>query len=316
MPWRALAFALGVWAVQQLAVLPEPTFVGLAVLAGAVLWLPGLRRPWLAGGSALLLGFAWAAGFAHWRLAETLPVEWEGRDVEVTGVVAELPQTFERGVRFVFHVEQAAAPVPSRIALSWYRAAEADEETENAIPAAAMPHAGERWRFVVRLKRPHGNLNPHGFDYESWLFERGIRATGYVRKSALTARQDVQAGGLSGAVERLREATRDRIRRALPEHAYAGILTALAVGDQQAISPDLWRLFAATGITHLMSISGLHVTMIGALLAWLAMALWRRHARLPLLWPAQKAAAVAGFVGAFGYALLCLSRDIRSTTAK
>lgn len=41
--------------------------------------------------------------------------------------------------------------------------------------------AGERWSFVVRLKRPHGLANPHGYDVEARLFENGIRATGYVK---------------------------------------------------------------------------------------------------------------------------------------
>jgi len=258
---------------------------------------------------ASLLGLAWAGGFAHWRLAEELPVEWEGRDIEVTGVVAELPQRFERGVRFTFDVEPAAAPVPPRIVLSWYRQIDGDMEDESgeefAPPAGLpLPHAGERWRFVVRLKRPHGIVNPHGFDYEGWLFERNIRATGYVRKSALTGRLDGAAASLSGVVGQLREAVRARIQRSLPDQPYAGVLTALAVGDQQAIAPELWRLFATTGITHLMSISGLHVTMLGGLVAWLTTALWRRSPRLPLLWPAQKAAALAGFCGALAYALL------------
>lgn len=314
MPWRVLGFALGIFLLQQVAVLPAPTWLAATAVAGAGLWLAGRRRyqP-LAVLGAALLGFAWAGGLAHWRLADALPAEWEGRDIELTGVVAELPQRFERGVRFTFEVDRAIAPVPSRIALSWYRQIEAepDEEGgEEAAPAGTLPlpHAGERWRFLVRLKRPHGNVNPHGFDYEAWLFERGIRATGYVRKAALTVRQnerlDMRAGGFAGAVERLRERTRSRIQHELPEAPYAGILAALAVGDQQAIPPELWRLFAATGITHLMSISGLHVTMIGGLVAWLANLLWRRSSRLPLLWPAQKTAAIAGFAGACGYALL------------
>lgn len=303
MPWGALAFALGVWAVQRLAVLPGPTFVAVLGALGAALLALARCRPRLALAGALLLGCAWAAGCAHWRLADELPAGWEGRDVELTGVVAGLPQGFERGVRFVFEVERADVPVPRRISLSWYRqvaSAEEEGDAEDAPAALPLPRAGERWRFVARLKRPHGNLNPHGFDWEGWLFERGIRATGYVRKSALTERRDAAPAG----VDRLREATRARILRALPEAPYAGVVAALAVGDQQAIAQEQWRLFAATGITHLMSISGLHVTMVGALLALLVSALWRRHPRLPLLWPAQKAAAVAAFAGALGYALL------------
>jgi competence protein ComEC len=303
MPWRVLAFTLGVWLLQQCAVLPAPGLLIVLAVIGTV--VSCLRWRGLALIGAVLLGFVWAGGFAHWRLHDALPADWEGRDIEVTGIVAELPQQFERGVRFVFEPETADAPVPSRIALSWYRpiAPEVEEEgDEELAPAGSMPvpHAGERWRFVVRLKRPHGNLNPHGFDYEGWLFERGIRATGYVRKSASTRRQDVAGFSIAG----LREATRARIQRTLPDQPYAGVLTALAVGDQQAIAPELWRLFAATGITHLMSISGLHVTMLGGLVAWLLFALWRRSPRLPLIWPSQKAAAVAGFVGAFAYALL------------
>lgn len=307
MAWRALAFALGVWLLQQVAVLPAPTFLALGAGGGIALGWLGRRRHGLVCIGALLLGFAWAGGWAHWRLADALPAAWEGRDVMVTGVVADLPQHFERGLRFTFEVEQAGGPVPKRIALSWYRhfdPAEEEGDAEDGGAYAQAPRAGERWQLTVRLKRPHGNLNPHGFDYEAWLFERGIRATGYVRKAESNGRVAAQAGGFDGTVERLREATRVRIQRALPEAPYAGVVAALAVGDQQAISPELWRLFAATGITHLMSISGLHVTMLGGLVAWLVSWLWRRSARLPLLWPAQKAAALAGFAGACAYALL------------
>ncbi len=306
MPWAVLLFALGVWSVQQLAILPAPSSIVLAGLSGAVLLWAGRRLRALPLIGAALLGFAWAAAHAHWRLADALPAEWEGRDIEVTGIIAQLPQRFERGVRFVFATEASTAPVPRRIALSWYRTLPALAEDEGDFEAAPdvlpPPRAGERWRFVVRLKRPHGNLNPHGFDYEAWLFERGIRATGYVRKSALTARLDARAAGIVPAIERMREASRERMRRTLGDAPYGGILVALAVGDQQSISPEQWRLFATTGITHLMSISGLHVTMIGALVAATVMALWRRHPRLPLVWPAQKAAAVAGFAGALVYA--------------
>ncbi|MCX8086932.1 MAG: DNA internalization-related competence protein ComEC/Rec2 [Rhodocyclaceae bacterium] len=301
MPWGALAFALGVFAVQQLAVLPAPSWIASVALAGLALWLTG-RRGWALAGAGLM-GFAWAAGFAHWRLADALPAEWQGRDIRVTGRVSGLPQAFERGVRFVFEVEAADGPAPKRLLLSWYRRIERiEEEAEEEADFAALPvpRGGERWRLVVRLKRPHGNLNPHGFDYEAWLFERGVRATGYVRPSVQNAR--VAPAGLS--IDAWREGLRARLMRALPEAPYAGIVAALAIGDQQAVPNEQWRLFAATGITHLMSISGLHVTMIGALLGSLVFAFWRRHPRLPLMLPAQQAAAVAGWLGAAAYALI------------
>jgi hypothetical protein len=306
-----LAFTGGVWLLQQQAALPVlSVLVGLAGAAVVLLFLSlRLQRPALGlrrfpGTAALLsaaaLGFVWAAGFAHLRLAEELPAAIEGKDIELTGVVAGLPQALERGVRFEFDVEQAPTGVPPHISLAWYRSPEAeDEDASPLIPV----RAGERWRFTVRLKRPHGNLNPHGFDYEAWLFERGIRATGYVRPRR-TERLDAAVWQSGYAVEMLREKLRDRFRAALPEAPYAGILIALAIGDQHAIDADLWLSFARTGITHLMSISGLHVTMLAGLAYALVNWLWRRSARLPLRLPAQHAAAVGGFIAAFLYCLL------------
>jgi competence protein ComEC len=248
-----LAFAGGIWLLQQQAALPDFTWV--AGLAGGAVSLFGLRlwllKLWTAEpresalavrrfvpsalmiSGAVVLGFVWAAAFAQLRLADELPAALEGRDIELTGVVAGLPQALERGVRFEFDVEQAASGVPPHISLAWYRGHDdADEEASPLIPV----RAGERWRFTVRLKRPHGNLNPHGFDYEAWLFERGIRATGYVRPRS-AERVDARVWQAGYAVEMLREAIRDRFRTALPDAPYAGILIALAIGDQHAIDP-------------------------------------------------------------------------------
>jgi len=165
------AIAAGIWLLQQQADLPS--FGGLAGLgAGALVLLGGrkisalatrrfLALPLLVSGAASL-GFAWAGFFAQLRLADELPAALEGRDIEVSGVVAGLPQELERGVRFEFDVEQAAAGVPSHISLAWYRGRD-DEDASPVVPV----RAGERWRFTVRLKRPHGNLNPHGFEGEN-----------------------------------------------------------------------------------------------------------------------------------------------------
>jgi competence protein ComEC len=327
-----IAFAGGIWWLQQQAGLPVAATLGGVCLAAVIMlgaaWsgresalMKPLRsraveqttlssplrmmlgrlfsRALLVSGAACL-GFLWAAGFAHWRMAEELPGSLEGIDIQITGVVSGLPQELERGLRFGFDVEQALPGVPPHISLAWYRGRDEAEDESLRVPV----RAGERWRFTVRLKRPHGNMNPHGFDYEAWLFERGIRATGYVRPKAQAERLDARVWRPGYAVEMLREAIRDRFRAALPEAPYAGILIALAIGDQQAIAPDLWQAFGRTGITHLMSISGLHVTMLAGLAYALVNWLWRRSPRLPLRLPAQHAAALGGLLAAFAYCLL------------
>src|SRR5439155_1730556 len=112
--------------------------------------------------------FGWCS-----QLPKGLASRLEGRDLQVVGVVAALPALGERSVRFEFDVESAEQKLPSRIQLSWYRGSAYEDQ-----PAllAGMVHPGERWRFTVRLRRPHGTVNPHGFDYEAWLLERGIGA--------------------------------------------------------------------------------------------------------------------------------------------
>ncbi|OHC71230.1 MAG: DNA internalization-related competence protein ComEC/Rec2 [Rhodocyclales bacterium GWA2_65_20] len=297
------AFAVGIVWLQWQPALPDLTaLAAFAALGTALLALPFVSRLRAAAPvGAFLVGIAWAGFMAQARLADALPPENESRDIEVVGVVAGLPQQFENGLRFEFDVEEAAQVVPRRVSLAWYRGwRESDEE----MPPLRQLHAGERWRFTVRLKRPHGNFNPHGYDYEAALLERGIRATGYVRPGNLNARQDEFVPRPGYAVERLRERIRERYGRVLGDSPYAGILVALAVGDQRAIDPGLWQVFARTGTTHLMSISGLHVTMFAGLALGLVSWLWRRSPRLPLLLPAQKAAAVAGFLAAFAYSLL------------
>jgi competence protein ComEC len=301
-----LSFALGVVLLQAQAVLPDPR-LACGIPIGAIAWRLLAGRTRLALVALVLFtglaGFFYAAWRAELRLADALPSVWEGRDVRLVGVVDELPQPGDRGTRFAFAVESVApsdAVVPSRVSLAWYSGFAGGAATSEA-PAL---RAGERWSLAVRLKRPHGTVNPHGFDVEAWLLANDLRATGYVRNDDANHRVDAFAGRAEDHVARAREAIRDRILRALGERPYAGVIAALAIGDERAIPSAQWLLFNRTGIGHLISISGLHVTFfatfIGALVFWG----WKRGHALTLRLPARKAAAVAGVLAAFGYVLL------------
>lgn len=297
-----LAFVAGASWIQFQPALPGPAVLA-ACAGGALAASLSLRGAVGRLSAGLLLGIAWAGWCAHLALADALAHRDEGRDITVVGTVASLPHRFEGGVRFhldVLRVETRAATVPSRIVLSWYGAPAAD---------AGTVRPGERWRLLVRLQRPHGHANAHGFDYEAWLLEQGVRATGYVRPAgARNARLEAWSPAAGPAVERARGFLRDRILRLLDGAPYAGVIVALVIGDQRGIGQDDWDVFNRTGIGHLVSISGLHITMVAALAAWTASCLWRRPffgaGRLPLWLPAQKAAALAGAVVAWLYVLL------------
>ena len=155
--------------------------------------------------------------------------------------------------------------------------------------------------MTVRLKAPHGNSNPHGFDYELWLWEQGMQATGYVRAGPRDAPplQAFQQLAPSGRARPPVGARRD-LSRASTTGKLAGVLAALVVGDQNAIERADWDVFRATGVAHLMCISGLHITMF----AWLAAllvgqavaALGPAAPRLCLALPASSAGAVGGLL--------------------
>jgi competence protein ComEC len=313
-----LGFASGVGLLQTRAALPS-AFVFFLLLGAAALvaWLaryarrPGLRTL-LRFACGAVLGLLWAAIIAQHYLANALPPELEGQDLLVTGVIDSLPYRFERGLRFNFTVNEASAadgaPVrlPPRLALSWYL-----EPRGQAQPLPTL-RPGERWRLALRLKRPHGNANPDGFDYEAWLLEQNLRATGAVRGDAAPGSANRRLAtfdfSLGAVVERCRGWLRGRIENALRGQPYVGVIIALVIGDQRDIAQSDWKIFTRTGIGHLVSISGLHITMVAGLLAALVQALWRRSfgtaAQLPLLLPAQKASALAGVAAALAYVLL------------
>jgi competence protein ComEC len=299
--------------LRQPGLLPLPAVValvlGAAMLAGAAWrWRPPhvLAAALALALAACALGFASTSVRAGVRLAQALAPELEGPDLWVTGVIAELPRIAAAGVRFTLEVEDARlderpAAVPPRLSLGWYRTG--DDDAAQAGPGPDL-RAGQRWLLPVRLRAPHGTLNPEGFDLELWFFEQGIGASGTVRDRPATPPRKLADDTGRHPVERLRQTLRDAIARQVPDSPTAGVLAALVIGEQAAIDRAGWDLFRVTGVAHLMSISGLHVTMF----AWLAGAAvgwaWRRRPGRVLACPAPVAARWGGWGAAAGYALL------------
>jgi competence protein ComEC len=249
------------------------------------------------------LGFAWNAYYAQTRLSHILAIEYEGKDIVIEGRVNALPQNLASGAKFSFAVDRAFLgsnsidPFPNQVYLSWQPAWRNPENIPEIIP-------GQRWRFKAKIKRPYGSLNPHTSDFERWSFHQDFGAGGSVRSGELITPQEIGFTEFSLAMEYQRWKLRQKINRLLPENArYAGVISALVMGDQNAIAQDDWRVFNATGIGHLISISGLHVTMLAGVGAMLFSWIWRRRS-LPLYIPVTKVAAATGFLTAFIYAWL------------
>lgn len=247
--WRLAALGLG-WLAGLALQLQQATLGSAALVLGSVAtgalglllalaWPPARRLlPLMLAAAALAFGStSWRAGL---RLADRLDPALEGQDLLVTGVVASLPQTGPAGTRFQFDVASATlrgAPVrlPQRLALGWY--AGFHDEAFLDDPRADL-QAGQRWRLPLRLKRPHGGLNPDGYDVELQWFEQGVGATGYVRVVRGWHAATLLADAAAHPVHRLRQTIRDALLRTVADARAAGVLAALTVGDQAAIELD------------------------------------------------------------------------------
>lgn len=250
-----------------------------------------------------VVGFAWNALYAENRLKNILATELEGKELTLKGRVAALPQSNSSGAKFAFEVDEAFSGkealnyFPERIYLSWQPAWRNPQAIPELIP-------GQRWTIRAKLKRPYGSLNPHTFDFERWSFHQDFGASGSVKSGELLLDKDIAWTEFKLRMELARWHLRKKIQSMLPVDArYVGVLIALVMGDQNAIDQDDWQVFNATGIGHLISISGLHVTMLAGVGASFAAFIWRRRT-WPLIAPVSKVAAVAGFVTAFIYAWL------------
>ena len=251
-----------------------------------------------------------------WQDHRQLVREIEGQDLSLKGVVASLPVQNTMGVRFKFDVhaathlaKQTPVPIPAWVDLNWY-----DRESGGLGDSKAWVDLkpGDTWQFTVRFKAPHGLRNPGGFDEELWLWEQGVMATGTVRSGRRdTAPQKINSSWLY-PVAQARQHVRAQIAHHLasmdgPLKFHAGVIAALVMGDQGAISHADWDLFRATGVAHLMSISGLHITLFAWLVSQVIGLLWRRSAAqgsaLCLRWPAPSVSMTGGAVVASFYAL-------------
>jgi competence protein ComEC len=291
----ALALLAGVGGCLCLPQLPPWPLLAIVSAIGLWLWLRPARAR-IAG--ALLCGFAFAGLHAAYSLALQLPPSLERQDLAITGRVVELPQHEPRRTRFLLRVDRAAAqPVPLRgklLQLAWY-----DDFDVHAVDATAPRlrlAPGSRWRLHVRLRAPRGLRNPGGFDSEKHALAERITATGYVRDPESAQRLSTARG-----LDAWRARMSARIAHAVPTKS-SRFVRALALGDTRALDDVDWEQLRATGVTHLIAISGFHVGLVAGFLALLVSLLWRSWPALGRSLPRPHAAAIAGLLGALGYA--------------
>ncbi|MCM2130978.1 DNA internalization-related competence protein ComEC/Rec2 [Larsenimonas rhizosphaerae] len=257
--------------------------VGLLVVGIVSGWLL-TRRCWL----MWLAGLVLFAGWHHEHQTPVLADTLAGRDMRLMLEVDRVDAGSDRlrlegtvaGCEPVATDMVECGPL-NRLRLDWYDA-----------PAVLV---GERWQLTARLKPPHGYHNPGRFDYQAWLLREGISATGYVRSRAVARRIHDAPPSLRQALHAIlaaRDISSDTQRW----------LSALTLGNSQALSRDEWETLAALGITHLFVVSGLHVGLVIALIWWVTRQVVR--CVMPSRWRVSPIPWVMAALGAVGYAAL------------
>ncbi|WP_299946444.1 DNA internalization-related competence protein ComEC/Rec2 [uncultured Microbulbifer sp.] len=300
-------FSLSLMGVGCLPELPETgLLLGVYVSLALVVLIQPRHRPALIVLVASLAGAGWGLWSNQKALQQRLPIEIHGSDHLLRVQIVSLPEirsgsgdqwdgSQARSVRFQAVVlgappgkRRSPVAVGSLLYLTWYRA---DADTLSRLRGTS------RWLLPVRLMRPRGSVNPHSFDYEHWLLQRGVFATGYVRPGDATPQWLGQGAGIGS----LRSMLRDRLQ-ALPVGRTA-LISALLLGDRSGLVQADRDLLKRTGTAHLLAISGLHVGMVAGFLLLLGHGIARGVGILTGVTPAALPVALA-LAGTLIYTLL------------
>ena len=313
------AFSLGVFSVAWWQELPDQLLYLLALTAfslisGCLLKFWSSMR-W-ARPVMLIICYLWGSGWgliaAYQTLGHLLPDSLDRRDLLVQGTIVGLVDSDKQRSRFHFRVDGAHTEkeADTKVNLQMLQLSSYDQKGVNQ---RLVP--GDHWQFKVRLRRPRGFLNPGTFDYERWLIQGGVSATGYILPTELNAQINQPKHSywcrFRDRVSRWRNEIALAIEEAeLTNHGKA-VLAALTIGDKRRIT-SLWNSLARLGIVHLMIVSGLHVGlvagfgfMLGTFVAALLTAGSRLFSAVIQLSPGTKwLPPMAGFIAAASYSLL------------
>lgn len=215
---------------------------------------------------SVVIGLMFGFHYGYKQFNMQLPDKLDKKEFLIRGSVIGLLKSQDQRHRFKFSIDSiklssleagynAKLPSLNPVLLSWY----GDHELKKDIKT------GTDWQFLVRLRKPRGMLNQNGFDYQAWLFQNSISATGYIVESVLN--QPIAKLKCSlyceffNAVNKLRESIKQAIYSSDIKLREKAVIAALTIGDKQGLSA-WWDDLARFGIVHLMVISGLHIGLM------------------------------------------------------
>ena len=257
----------------------ELTPIDWLLLMALVLIFFSLKCRLMSALTIISLGYLWATLIANHALNNRLLVEFEKKPLNLIVNIVDFPKGDESYASFTVEVvqaqygEQPALQANARVRLSCYQ-------------CNAVFDLGDQLNVDAVLRRPRGSQSWGAFDFEKYALSKNIAATGYIKninnKVALTERTH---GRLQ--LIKARQRLKQHLQNNVDEQTAFAILSALAIGDRSAFTTDTWRLLRATGLSHVVSISGLHIGLIFLIFRFLARKILNQLCSLYLIIPAN-----------------------------
>lgn len=262
--------------------------MALGIAAGALAVARGGRAGAVVATGALT--FALGLGLIWWRAERvSAPVLARATIVTLAGRVERVEPLPARDlVRLTLtplRWQMMPRPAPTRVRINLERA---------NVPAGLS--AGATVRLRARLMPPPPAAVPGAYDFARVAWFDGLGATGRGFAPVMVV---APGRGESG----LRQSLTAHIESRL-EGSAGGIAAALATGDTGAIGDDDAEAMRRAGLSHLLSVSGLHITAAVGIVMWLAMRMLALSPRLALTGRVPLIAAGAGALAAVGYTWL------------
>ena len=294
--WSPVLLVAGIAVYFALPVEP-PLFV-FALAAAAMIFLAAIAWRWNGGLAAkivcmLIAGFLLAKGRTELVAAPAIPAP-TGK-VMFSGTIERIDRKGSRSAAMVVKLASLEGEgiilIPQRVRLT-------------ASMAGKLPPPGTMIRATGRLFPLPTSALPGGYDHGRTLWFEGIGATGRAfGKVEMTGMDPSWSYSLPAHLHALREVMGERIRAVLPEGT-SGLAVALITGERGTIPGSVNESFQVSGLAHVISISGLHMSLVAGGMFWLVRALLALSPALAVRHPIKKWAAVAGMLTGFIYMLL------------
>jgi len=253
-------FFLGAILSLFLPIVPDFSQLFISLSLGVLFSLIKCLRSY----SGLFFGCSWLliAGIAYeniWLVNKLNNEVFVGKTIVIKGTISNIPAQQKTASRFNFAIDEfndIKLTEKIHVRLRW------DIKTQffRTNPSILSLKQGQKWQLHVRLKPAHGFANVGGFSYQTWLRQKNIHATGYVRKSKQNILLDKKTSNRQKLYLQL-----DKLLAVLPnKYGVSHLIYALTFGERSHISPEQWQVLQATGTQHLMAISGLHLGLIAS----------------------------------------------------